>query len=156
GRPRVAGALLLYAALIVALLTYSRVGIVLGIVAALVWLGLDRERLEVGGPLAVAWIAAAVVAGLGLLLPGVSSDGQPHGVRVKDGLLFGAAFVAGAVAVYLALRYVVTRAVDVRLVRAVAASFAACVVLALVVSVVRAGGPADFVRDRWHEFNNPA
>jgi tetratricopeptide (TPR) repeat protein len=25
-----------------------------------------------------------------------------------------------------------------------------------VLSVVRAGGPADFVRDRWHEFNNPA
>jgi hypothetical protein len=155
-RARVAGALLLYAALVVAVLTYSRVGIVLAIVAALVWLGLDRERLEVVGPLAVAWIAAAVVAGVGLLLPGVSSDGQPHGVRVQDGLLFGAALVVGAVAVYLALRYVVTRAVDVRLVRAVAASFAACVVLALVVSVVRAGGPGDFVRDRWHEFNNPA
>jgi hypothetical protein len=155
-RARLAGALLLYAALVVAVLTYSRVGIVLTIVAAIVWLALDRERLEVAGPLAVAWIAAAVVAGVALLLPGVSSDGQPHSVRVQDGLLFGAALLVGAVVVYLALRFVVTRAVDVRLVRGVAAGFAACVVVALLVSVVRAGGPADFVRHRWHEFNNPA
>lgn len=155
-RARLAGAGLLYAALVVAVLTYSRVGIVLTIVAAIVWLALDRDRLEVIGPLAVAWIVAAVVAGIGLLLPGVSSDGQPHDVRVQDGLLFGAAFVIGAAAIYLALRFVVTRAVDPRLVRAAAAGFGALVVVALVVSVVRAGGPADFVRDRWHEFNNPA
>jgi hypothetical protein len=155
-RARLAGALLLYAALVVAVLTFSRVGIVLTILAAIAWLALDRERLDAAGPLAVAWIAAAVVAGIGLLLPGVSSDGQPHDVRVQDGLLFGVAFVAGAVAIYLALRFVVTRAVDPRLVRAVAAGFGALVVVAVVVSVVRAGGPADFVRDRWHEFNNPA
>src|SRR5205814_6085356 len=86
----------------------------------------------------------------------VSSDGQPHDVRVQDGLLFGAAFVLGAVAIYFALRFVVTRAVDARLVRAVAAGFGALVVIALVVSVVRAGGPGSFVRDRWHEFNNPS
>jgi O-antigen ligase len=155
-RARLAGALLLYAALVVAVLTYSRIGIVLTVVAAIVWLALDRERLEVAGPLAVAWIAAAVVAVVALLLPGVSSDGQPHSVRVQDGLLFGAALVVGALVVYLALRFVVTRAVDVRLVRGAAAGFAACVVVALLVAVVRAGGPADFVRDRWHEFDNPA
>jgi O-Antigen ligase len=155
-RARLAGALLLYAALVVAVLTYSRVGIVLTIGAAIAWLALDGERLDAVGPLAVAWIAGAVVAGIALLLPGISADGQPHDVRVQDGLVFGAAFVVGAVAVYLALRFVVTRAVDPRLVRAVAAGFAALVVVAVVVSVVRAGGPGDFVRDRWHEFNNPA
>jgi hypothetical protein len=155
-RARLAGALLLYTALVVAVLTYSRVGIVLTILAAIVWLALDRERLEVAGPLAVAWTTAAVVAVVALLLPGVSSDGQPHSVRVQDGLLFGGAFVIGAVFVYLALRFVVTRAVDIRLVRGVAAGFAACVVVALLVAVVRAGGPADFLSDRWHEFDNPA
>jgi hypothetical protein len=155
-RARVAAAFLLYAALVVAVLTYSRVGIVLMVVAAIAWLALDRSRLEAVGPLAVAWIVGAVVAGIGLLLPGVSSDGQPHDVRVQDGLLFGAALVLGGVTIYFALRFVVTRAVDVRLVRAVAAACAAVVVAALVVSVIRAGGPAGFVRDRWHEFNNPA
>ena len=155
-RARLAGAGLLYTALVVAVLTYSRVGIVLTVVAAIVWLALESDRLEVMGPLAVAWIAAAVVAGVGVLLPGVSSDGQSHHVRVQDGLLFGLALVLGAIAIYLALRFVVTRAVDPRLVRAVAAGFGALVVVAIVVSVVRAGGPAGFVRDRWHEFNNPS
>src|SRR5438046_968630 len=40
-RARVAGAGLLYAALVVAVLTYSRVGIVLTVLAAIAWLALD-------------------------------------------------------------------------------------------------------------------
>ncbi len=154
GRARAAGALLLYAGLVVVVLTYSRVGIVLTVVAALVWLALDERRLDAIGPLAVAWIAGAAVAGVALLLPGVSDDGQPHGVRLQDGLVFGAALVVGAVVVAAALRYVVTRAVDRRVVRAAAALLAAVVLAALAAAVVRAGGPGDFVSDRWHEFSN--
>src|SRR5207244_3956770 len=154
-RARTAGALLLYAGLVVVVLTYSRVGIVLAVVAALAWLLLDRRRLDVIGPLGVAWIAGAAVAGVGLLLPGVSSDGQPHGVRVQDGLVLGAALIAGAVAIFLALRFVVKRAVEHRVVRGVAVAVAALFIAALAGAVVRSGGPADFVRDRWHEFANP-
>lgn len=154
-RVRAAGGLLLYLALVVAVLTYSRVGIVLTVAAALAWLALDRDRLDAIGPLGVAWVAGAVVAGLALLLPGVSDDGQPHDVRVQDGLVFGAVLVLGALAVVLALRFVFARRVDRRLARAVAAGLAALVLGALVVSVVRAGGPVDFVGDRWHEFSNP-
>src|SRR6266545_2609421 len=154
GRARAAGALLLYAGLVVVVLTYPRVGIVLTVVAALVWLALDERRLEAIGPLAVAWIAGAAVASAALLLPGVSDDGQPHGVRLQDGLVFGAALVVGAVVVAAALRYVVTRAVDRRVVRAAAALLAAVVLAALAAAVVRAGGPGDFVSDRWHEFSN--
>ncbi len=154
-RARVGGALLLYVALVVAVLTYSRVGIVLAVVGALVWLAVDERRLESIGVLAVAWIVGALVAGAGLLLPGISDDGQPHDVRVQDGLLFGAALVVGAVVVFFALRFVVTKAVDRRVVRATAAVLAALVVAALVASVVRAGGPGEWVSDRWHEFSNP-
>src|SRR5207302_1048912 len=136
-------------------LTYSRVGIVLAVVAALAWLLLDRRRLDLIGPLGVAWIAGAAVAGVGLLQPGVSSDGQPYHVRLRDGLVFGAVLVVGAVAVALVLRLAIMRTVDRRVVRAVAAALAAVVVAALAGAVVRAGGPADFVRDRWHEFSNP-
>src|SRR4051794_7985784 len=92
-RVRVAGALLLYGAIVVVVLTYSRVGIVLAVLAAVTFLALDEQRLETIGPWAVAWIAGAAVAGAGLLLPGVSNDGQAHHVRVHDGLLFGAALV---------------------------------------------------------------
>jgi hypothetical protein len=154
-RARIAAGLLLYAALVVVLLTYSRVGIVLSVLAAVVYLAVDERRLEAIGVLAVAWLAAGVVAGLGLLLPGVSDDGQSHHVRLHDGLLFGVGLLAGAAVVVLALRYLVTRAVHPRVVRAIAIVLAALAVAALAASVVRAGGPGDWVGDRWHEFSNP-
>jgi hypothetical protein len=154
-RARLGGTLLLYAALVVVVLTYSRVGVVLSVAAAVAWLALDRERLLAIGPLAVAWVVGALVAGAGLLLPGVSKDGEAHGTRVQDGLAFGLVLVVGGVAVVLALRFLSARSVDRRLARNVAAVLVAVALAALVASVVRAGGPAGFVRDRWHEFSNP-
>jgi hypothetical protein len=154
-RVRAGGVLLLYAALVVAVLTYSRVGIVLTVAAALAWLALDRGRLDAIGPLAVAWIAGAAVSGMALLLPGVSDNGQSHDARVQDGLLFGAVLILGAVAVVIALRFVLTRTVERRAARAVAAGLAGLVLVALAGAVVRSGGPVDFARDRWHEFSNP-
>ncbi|MFL5945021.1 MAG: O-antigen ligase family protein [Gaiellaceae bacterium] len=154
-RARVAGALLLYTALVVAVLTFSRVGIILAIVAALASLALDERRYESVAVLAVAWIVGAAVAGAGLLLPGISDDGIAHEVRVHDGLLFGAVLVVGAAVVVFVLRYLVTRAADPRLVRIGAAVLAAVALAALVASVARAGGPGDWVSDRWHEFSNP-
>jgi O-antigen ligase/polysaccharide polymerase Wzy-like membrane protein len=155
-RARIAGAVLLYGALVVVLLTFSRVGVILSVLAAIVWLALDRRRLLVVGPLAVAWVAGGVVGGIGLLLPGVSDNGQPHDVRVQDGLLFGAAVIVGVAAVVVALRFVLGRAVDRRVARGVAGALVGAGAVVLVVAFVRAGGPLDFVRDRWHEFNNPA
>ena len=154
-RARLAAGLLLYAAVVVVVLTYSRVGIVLSVAVAVAYLVLDERRLDTVAVLAVAWIAGAAVAGIGLLLPGVSDDGQAHSVRVDDGLLFGLVLVAGAAAVALALRFVVTRAVNLRVARAVAVVLAVLVLAVLVASVVRAGGPGAWVSDRWHEFSNP-
>ncbi|HEX6663925.1 MAG TPA: O-antigen ligase family protein [Gaiellaceae bacterium] len=154
-RARLGGTLLLYGALVVVVLTYSRVGVVLSVAAAAAWLALDRERLHAIGPLAVAWVVGAAVAGAGLLLPGVSKDGEAHGTRVQDGLVFGLVLVVGGVAVVLALRVLSARSVDRRLARNVAAVLVAVALAAFVASVVRAGGPAGFVRDRWHEFSNP-
>jgi O-Antigen ligase len=154
-RARLAGALLLYVALVVAVLTFSRVGIVLTAAAALAWLALDERRYDSIGVLTVAWIVGALVAAAALLLPGISEDLQTHDVRVRDGLLFGAALVVGGAVVVLMLRYVVTRAVDRRIVRAAAVVLTAVAVAALAASVVRAGGPGGWVSDRWHEFSNP-
>ncbi len=153
-RARLGGALLLFAALVVTVLTYSRVGIVLTVVAALVWLWLDRDRLAALGPLAVAWIVGAVVAGVALLLPGVSSDGVTHHARVRDGLVLGAVLVVGAAVVGFASRFVLSRAVDPRIARAAAVALVVLVLAALAAAVVRAGGPVDFVSARWHEFSN--
>ena len=153
-RARLGGALLLFAALVVTVLTYSRVGIVLTVVAALVWLWLDRDWLAALGPLAVAWIVGAVVAGVALLLPGVSSDGVTHHARVRDGLVLGAVLVVGAAVVGFASRFVLSRAVDPRIARAAAVALVVLVLAALAAAVVRAGGPVDFVSARWHEFSN--
>src|SRR6266513_579305 len=127
----------------------------LAMLAAVVYLFLDEQRLQSIGVLAVAWIAGACVAGAGLLLPGVSDDGQAHSVRVHDGLLFGLALVVGAAVVALALRYFVKRAVNATVVRLVAVVLVAVILGALVASVVRAGGPGSWASDRWHEFSNP-
>jgi hypothetical protein len=153
-RARLGGALLLFAALVVTVLTYSRVGMVLTVVAALVWLWLDRDRLAALGPLAVGWIVGAAVAGVALLLDGVSSDGVSHHARVRDGLVFGAVLVVGAAVVGFASRFVLSRAVNPRIARAAAVALVVLVLAALAAAVVRAGGPADFVTARWHEFSN--
>jgi O-Antigen ligase/TPR repeat len=153
-RGRIAGTVFLYTALVVAVLTYSRVGIVLTVVAAAVWVWLDQDRLTVLGPLAVAWLGGAAVAGIGLLLPGISSDGQPHDVRVRDGLVFAAVFIFVAGVVAIASRLLLARTVDRRVARVGGIALVAVLVAALVLAVVRAGGPASFVTDRWHEFSN--
>jgi O-antigen ligase/polysaccharide polymerase Wzy-like membrane protein len=154
-RLRLAGGLLLYTALVVVVLTYSRVGILLSVLVAVVYLVLDERRLETVGVLAVAWIAGGAAAGIALLLPGVADDGQSHSARVHDGLVFGLVFLVGAGVVVLALRSLVTRAVDARGVRVVAVALAAVAVAVFVASIVRAGGPVQWTQDRWHEFANP-
>ena len=153
-RARLGGALLLYAALVVAVLTYSRVGIVLTVVAAVVWLWLDRDELAVLGPLAVAWVVGACVAAAALALSGISEDGQPHHARLQDGLVFGAVLLVGGIVVVFATRFVLERAVDARVARGAAVALVVLLLVALVAAVVRAGGPGDFVSARWHEFSN--
>jgi hypothetical protein len=49
---------------------------------------------------------------------------------------------------------VLSRAVDPRLARGAAVALIVLVLVALAAAVVRAGGPADFVSARWHEFSN--
>jgi hypothetical protein len=155
-RERIGGALLLYAGLVVAVLTYSRVAVVLAAAAAIAWLWLmPARRLDTVGPLAVAWILGTLVAGAALLLPGVSDNGESHRVRVEDGVAFGVALLAGAAVLVYASRFVLGRAPERRIVRGVATALAGLIVVAFVAAVVRSGGPVDFVQDRWHEFSNP-
>jgi O-antigen ligase len=155
-RARVAGTLHVYAALVVVVLTFSRFGILLAVLAIAAWLWVERDRLD-GVPVLVAAVPGAAVAlAVGLALPGIRQDGQPHSTRVRDGLVFGAVLVVCAVAVALAARVVLRREGDLavrrRLALAAGAALVGIGVVAVVVLVVRAGGPVAFVQDRWHEF----
>jgi len=154
---RAAGAVLLYGAVVVTLLTYSRVGVILAVLAAAGWTALSSDRVESLAASALAGSAGAAVFGAALALPGITDDAQPRSVRAHDGWVFAVAVVAGAVAVAaaaVALARLEARrplsAARRRMVERAAASAAALLVAAAVaLSAVFAGRI-------WNEFANPA
>jgi hypothetical protein len=154
-RRRVWGSLLLYLALVTVVLTFSRFGIILAALAAISWVVIDRERLESASVVAVVAPIAGIVAGIGLALHGVGSTAS-HSVRLRDGLIFGGLVIVGGLGVALASRW----RPELRLRRLLALGGAVVVVCvcvaALIVLVVRAGGPVAFVQARWHEFTQAA
>ena len=90
-----------------------------------------------------------------LLLPGVSSDGQLHHARLRDGLVFGAVLRRrrDRRRLCVALRADARRR-SARRARGGSSRSSSCCSRALAAAVVRAGGPGDFVSARWHEFSN--
>ena len=128
-----AGALLAYSALVALLLTYSRGGIVTAVLVCVAWLWLTDERLESAVTLVAAAVPAAIVCGIGFALPGVARDNQSLHVRWRDGLVFGALLVVGAIAVLVLAR--LPRPGDTRVLRRAAIAFGALAVAAAIVAV---------------------
>jgi O-Antigen ligase len=156
-RARVAGALHVYVALVAVVLTFSRFGIALAVLAAAAWLWLDRDRLDSFAALVAVVPPAAVVALVALTLPGIANDGVSHSTRVRDGAIFGALLVVGGIVAGAAARVALAREPNVpqrrRAAFGAAVGLAVLCVVGLVVLVVRAGGPVAFARIRWHEFS---
>ena len=160
---RAAGALVFYLATVALLLTYSRGGAIVALVALGLWLALGSPRLESVVTAVGAGGVGLLVAFAGFALPGISEEQQPEDVRADDGLLFGLVLVVAAVVVvaaaFLGSRREARRPLDVRLRRRLgrATAVAACVVLvaAFSVGVARAGNPVDWVRDAFSEFSDP-
>lgn len=134
-RRRLEGALLAYAAIVALLLTYSRGGLVTAVLVASAWFLLDDERRESARTLLAAAVPAAAVVGIAFALPGVTGDGQSSSVRWRDGLIFGALLVAGAVAALL-----LRRAPLPRVPRGVLIGIGVAAVAAVVVVVAVKGG----------------
>jgi O-Antigen ligase len=152
-RRRVAGSLLLYAAFVTVVLTFSRFGVLLAVLAAVAWLVLERDRLDSFPAFVAALVPAAIVAGIALALPGIANDGEPHSTRVRDGLIFGALLVVGALVAAFASRWNPEVARRRRLAaQAAVVAFLICIGVAIGL-IVRAGGPIAFVQHRWHEFS---
>jgi hypothetical protein len=135
-RRGVSGALLAYVAAIALLLTYSRGGLVTGVIVVTAWFALDTERVESARTLLAAAIPAAAVLGVAFALPGVTADGQSTHVRWRDGLIFGALLVAGAIATAFLTRLPLPRVPR----WAVVAVGASVVVALLAVVIVKGGG----------------
>jgi cytochrome c-type biogenesis protein CcmH/NrfG len=101
---RAAGTMLVYLAELVAVLTYSRGGIAVAVLAAVAWLVLVRDRLEALIALVVATTPAALVVLWAFSRPAITDDLQPYADRVSDGAWFGVLLSAGA-AVAAAVAY---------------------------------------------------
>jgi hypothetical protein len=135
-RRRLEGALLAYASIVALLLTYSRGGVITAVLVVGAWLVLDGDTTASARTLLAAAVPAAAVVGIAFALPGVTGDAQPSGVRWRDGLIFGALLVVGAVSASL-LRRVPLPGLSRRAV--IAAGVIVLLALAVVV-VVKGGG----------------
>jgi O-antigen ligase len=151
-RRRVEGVLLVYGLTVALLLTYSRFGVALGFAAAVVWVVLDRRRVESLASLVVAAVPAVGVFGVALALPGITQDGVTRAARDRDGWIFALVLLAGAAvaaAAALALRDREVAPERRRQIERGAAVAAGVLVVAAVVASVVLGGRI------WSDFTSP-
>jgi O-Antigen ligase len=159
---RALGALLLFATTVALLLTYSRGGVAVAVVAVVVWLVLTDRRLEGVAALVVGGLPALAVSAWAFGRPGLSEDGQPHSVRFDDGVRFGIVLAVVGAAVlalaYLGSRYEERRPptpqLAVRVLRWTAVA-AACVALLGAIVLFAVGRPVDWVGDQIDDFTSP-
>lgn len=113
GRPT--GAMLLYAATLVLLLTQSRTGLLAGLAVAALALRLSENRVEAALFALLATGPAVVVAGWAFTRPALVEDGGAHSDRISDGAVFGVLTAVGALVVLaLVARVPVSRLVATR------------------------------------------
>ena len=149
---RGAGALLLFSATAVILLTQSRAGVLAGLAVVALALTLSDERVEAALLGLLAGVPAVVVSAWAFTRPALVEDGGARADRVSDGRLLGVLLLAGAaVAVALALSVPVNRLVATRrreVVRGLVGSTAVVAVVALAGLVLAVGNPVSWAGDQ--------
>jgi hypothetical protein len=132
----------LYTLLIALVLTYSRGGVLAALVALSAWFALFRERFEGATAFVAAAVPAGIVLAIGLQLPGIAQDAQPHSVRVQDGAWFALVFVLGACLAFAVAYYVGYRPGPERerLLLKAAAGTAVVLLVAGLIGALAAGG----------------
>jgi tetratricopeptide (TPR) repeat protein len=157
---RVASVVVQFAAVVVVLLTYSRGGVVIALLAPAAYIALTRKRIEAAAALVVALVPAAVLCLWAFQQPGLVEDGQTYDERLREGLWFAIGLLlAGAVVAGVAYLGVTHEdrwrsRVSVRFSRRQLAALAA-VPVALVVLLLLVADPIDRARDSYREFTNP-
>jgi len=161
---RAAAVLLLYALAVGAVLTLSRGGAIVAVLAAGTWLLLGSPRLESLAALALAGPFALGVAAWALEQPGLTSDFQSYDARFRAGWQFGLVLGLAGAALWL-LAFFASRAESARplpearrrtLVRALLFALAVLCGLALVAGAVKAGNPVGWAERQIDEFTRPA
>ena len=160
---RAAGVVFLYALPVGLLLTASRSGIAVAVVAAVVWLAFGGPRIEAAAALLLGGGVGLVVGIWALSRPGLAQDAQPHSVRVHDGAWFALVFLLAAVAV-AALAYLGTFAEERQplteprrlLVGRVALAALGVIAVAGVIALVATAKPQSWFHDFTRVPTNPA
>lgn len=104
-RRRTAGALLVFGWLVAIGLTYSRTGVGLALVVVAAWILFSGAWVDALATLVSAALPAAGVLVVAFSLPALTSDGQPHAARVRDGLVFAAVVLVDAAIVAALARF---------------------------------------------------
>ena len=156
---RAGGALLLYAATVTLVLTYSRGGIAVALAAVALWLLIGGGVRASLAAIAVAAPLAAGVLAWAFTRPGIVADVEPYSTRVHDGAWFGVVFgLGGALACasfLVALRYEERWPLGDLALRPTRRALAvAAAAAAILVAGVAAGvpGPGNWLRDAAVEF----
>ena len=146
-RRRTAGTLLVYGWLVVIGLTFSRGGVLVAIVVVALWMILSKAWLESLSTLLAAGLPAIGSLAVAFALSGITSDGQSHTTRVRDGLVFGVVLIANAAIAAALSRYELPATSLVRRL--------ALVALAVVVAISLAAGAAH-AQSFWNTFTKPS
>jgi hypothetical protein len=147
-RLRVLGTLLVFAWIVAIAMSFSRGGIVVAVIVVGLWMLLSKAWTESLSTLLAAGIPAGAALAVAFSLSGLTSDGQSHETRVRDGLVFGAVLLIDGAVVAALSRYTLPATQPVR--RASMALLAAVVLAGLVVGALHGPG---FVRDLRHPVN---
>lgn len=149
---RGAGALLVFAATLVVLLTQSRAGLLAALAVTALWLVLERERLLAATIALAAALPAVVVGALAFTRPALVEDGGARADRVSDGAVLGVAMlVAAVVAVALVDRLPLDRLAATRrkeLLRVLLGGAALIAVVGAVGLVAAVGNPFTWAGDQ--------
>jgi hypothetical protein len=158
---RAAGAVLLFASVVALLLTSSRGGVLVALVAVAVWLALARALLEGAMVLLLAAPLGLAVSAWALEQPGLVEAGASSSQRWTDGLQLGVALALGGGLVAAGAFALIRREPSLepseraRLGRVALAVTAALTFVVLVAGIVRVGNPVSWVDVRIDEFRNP-
>ena len=145
-RRRTAGTLLVYGWLVVIGLTYSRGGVLVGIVVVALWMLLSKAAIEALSTLIAAGLPAAGALAVAFSLNGITSDGQSHSARLHAGAVFAVVLVVDALIAVGLAHFPLPRITAVR--RVALAVLALAIAAALGVGAARA-------QTWWHSFTSP-
>jgi tetratricopeptide (TPR) repeat protein len=150
---RVGGALVVYGAVAVILLTVSRTGVAAGAFAVALWLVLSERRVEGALVALVGTVPAAALAAFAFARPALVDDGQAHSDRVRDGAVFGVLAVLGAVLVAGLVVWGLRRGLERRdeVQRRLVMGAIAAGAVAVVALVLAVGNPVAWAADQFSE-----